>query len=157
MASTAASTAFFLSRSMWRKMFSNTTTASSTIRPVASAKPPSDIVLIVNPHIYTSANVEMIDVGMDNATTSVLRMLRRKNSRIRTASMPPMIAQSRTLFTDCRTNLRLIVGDAELEFGIELLDLFHPVKHAVRGADRVHAALFGDRDADGRLAVEAGI
>jgi hypothetical protein len=47
---TAASAARFPSRSMCRKMFSSTTTASSTIRPTASARPARLIVFSEKPH-----------------------------------------------------------------------------------------------------------
>ena len=97
---TAPSVADCLSRSMCRKIFSNTTTASSTIRPVASARPESEMVLSVKPQKYSSANVEKIETGIESATTSVLRTLRRKNKRIRIAKTPPMIAVCCMSFTE---------------------------------------------------------
>ena len=75
-------------------MFSSTTIASSTISPVANASPLSEIVLSVNPQKYINENVEMMDIGIDRATTKVLRRLRRKNVMMRMASAPPIIAVS---------------------------------------------------------------
>ena len=103
--SIAASWTDFLSRSMCLKMFSRTTTASSTIRPVASESPESVSVLSVNPHSQNSVNVEMIEIGIDSATTMVERKLRRNIIKMAIASAEPIIALILTSSTACSINV----------------------------------------------------
>ena len=50
--------------SMWRKMFSSTTMASSTTRPMASTIASSVSVLMVKPNAYISANAPISDTGI---------------------------------------------------------------------------------------------
>ena len=64
-------------------MFSMTTTVSSMIRPMATARPPSDIRLSVSPAQCRNRNVIASVVGMARAEISVARQLRRNASRIR--------------------------------------------------------------------------
>ena len=68
--------------------------ASSTIKPVASAKPLSEMVFRVKPMKYINAKVEITEIGIESATTMVDRTLRRKNMMTRIASTPPIIAVS---------------------------------------------------------------
>jgi hypothetical protein len=62
-----------LSPWMNRAMFSITTIASSTTRPVASVRPKSVSVLIENPSAFTSPNVPMSETGIVIAGISVVR------------------------------------------------------------------------------------
>ena len=59
-------------------MFSMTTTVSSIIRPIATAKPPSDIRLSVSPAQCKNKNVMASVVGIASAEISVARQLRKK-------------------------------------------------------------------------------
>ncbi len=54
-------------------MFSMTTIASSTTRPVASVTPKSVSVLIEKPNSFTNAKVPMSDTGIVIAGISVVR------------------------------------------------------------------------------------
>ena len=54
-------------------MFSMTTIASSTTRPVASVSPNSVSVLIEKPNSFTNANVPMSETGIVMAGMSTLR------------------------------------------------------------------------------------
>ena len=87
-----------------RWMFSTTTTASSMTRPMATARPPIDIRLIVSPNRRMTTNVVITVSGSVIAATSVSRQSRRNRSRTMTASTPPMRIASRTLAIDARTN-----------------------------------------------------
>ena len=86
-------------------MFSTTTTVSSMIRPIATARPPSDIRLSVSPLQWRNRKVIASVVGMASAEMSVARQLRRKPSRIRTLNSPPATMASRTLWTAVVTNV----------------------------------------------------
>ena len=61
----------------------------STIMPTPRASPPRVIRLRVNPPKKINANVATIEIGIDSEMTSVLRMVRRKNSNTTIASPPP--------------------------------------------------------------------
>ena len=65
----------------WRAMFSMTTTVSSMMRPMATARPPSDIRLSVSPLQCRNRKVIARVVGMARAEISVARQLRRKASK----------------------------------------------------------------------------
>ena len=91
-------------RSRALAMLSSTTIESSTTRPVASARPPSDITLRLRPSWSMKKNVVMIDTGSDRLTTSVLQPLRRNRKMIRIASVPPISASVRTSRIAARTN-----------------------------------------------------
>ena len=67
--------------SIWRKMFSCTTTASSTTMPIARISPSMVMLLSVKPITYINANVAIIDVGIESVAMSVVRQSR-MNSRI---------------------------------------------------------------------------
>ena len=84
-------------RARWRWMFSTTTTASSMTRPMATARPPIDIRLIVSPKSFMNRNVEMTVRGSVTDATRVTRQSRRKTKSTATASRPPMTMASRTL------------------------------------------------------------
>jgi len=54
-------------------MFSMTTIASSTTSPVASVRPKSVIVLMVNPNIFITKNVPISETGIVTAGMIVAR------------------------------------------------------------------------------------
>jgi hypothetical protein len=87
-----------------RAMFSITTTVSSMMRPIATARPPSDMRLSVSPVQYRNRNVIASVTGIARAEISVARQLRRNTSRIRTLNSPPIRMASRTLSTAVCTN-----------------------------------------------------
>ncbi len=86
-------------------MFSMTTTVSSIIRPMATARPPSDIRFRVSPVQCKNRKVMASVVGMASAEMSVARQLRRNAIRIRTLNSPPTTMASRTLNTAELTNM----------------------------------------------------
>ena len=77
-------------------MLSSTTIESSTTRPVARARPPSDITFRLSPNWSMKKNVAMSEIGSDSAMTNVLQPSRRKKKMIRMASRPPSMASNST-------------------------------------------------------------
>ena len=72
-----------------RKIFSTSTIASSTSSPIATASPPSVIVLIdMSNHLNTSPAVT-IDSGIAVSVINVVRKFSRKINRMMTTRMPP--------------------------------------------------------------------
>ena len=82
--------------SMWRKMFSRTTTASSMRMPMTSDSAISDIMLKVKPATYMKKNVAMTDVGSARAVMSVDRQSRMNRKMTSTAMRPPNTMWPRT-------------------------------------------------------------
>ncbi len=70
-------------------MFSISTIASSTSRPITSDNASSVTVFSVKPMKYIAANVGMIDSGSADAETSVARQSRRNSHTTRIASIAP--------------------------------------------------------------------
>ena len=64
--------------SMYRKMFSSTTMASSMTMPTASVMPSSVMLFSVNPMMFMSVNDEMIEAGIASAEMMTARTLRMK-------------------------------------------------------------------------------
>ena len=62
-------------------MFSTSTTASSTSSPIAMARPPSVIVLMVSPKALKTSTVTRIEIGMAVSEMSVARAFIRKTNR----------------------------------------------------------------------------
>ena len=75
---------------------SSTTMESSTTRPVARARPPSDITLRESPNWSMKKKVEMIETGSDRLITNVLQPSRRNRKMIRIDNRPPITASSFT-------------------------------------------------------------
>ena len=92
-----------------RWMFSTTTTASSMTRPMATARPPIDIRLIVPPNSRMKTNVGITASGSVTAAISVRRQSRRKTSSTTMARKPPMRIASRTLAIDSLDELGEVV------------------------------------------------
>jgi hypothetical protein len=77
-----------------RRMFSTSTTASSTNSPIAIASPPSVIVLIDNPsHLKTSIAIR-IDSGMAVSEISIVRRLPRKKNSTAATRQPAISSLS---------------------------------------------------------------
>ena len=83
-------------RSRALAMLSSTTIESSTTRPVANARPPSDITLRLSPNWSMKKKVVTIETGSDSAITNVLQASRRNRKMISTASRPPITASNLT-------------------------------------------------------------
>ncbi len=72
--------------SMWRMMFSSTTTASSTTKPVATISAISERLSIEKPSTYIAPKVPMIETGTAAVGISVARQLRRNTNTTITTS-----------------------------------------------------------------------
>ena len=107
---------------------SSTTIESSTTRPVASARPPSDITLRLRPKRPMKKNVAMIDTGSDSPTTNVLQPSRRNRKMIRIASRPPMTRVQLHVADRVADELRLVVDGREFDVRRDLvLELLQPL------------------------------
>ena len=102
-----AARAMELVRSIWACVFSIVTVASSTRMPMASANPPSDMMLIVLPVSHRPTSEQVNDKGMLMSTTITLRMSRRNKRIISPVSPAPMTPSVTTLLMAART-----VGDS---------------------------------------------
>ena len=71
-------------------MFSIDTVASSTSMPMARARPPSVMMLIVLPVSHRPSSEPSSAIGMLNTTTITLRQSRRKSRIIRPVKPAPM-------------------------------------------------------------------
>ncbi len=89
----SAATAGVSPSSMWRKMFSSTTTELSISREKASASPPRTIAFTELSPKDSAMNVASADSGTERNTASVARMLPR-NTRIITPVSTSPIAPS---------------------------------------------------------------
>ena len=87
----AASNGVQFFSSMYRKMFSSTTIASSMTMPTASVMPSSVMLFSVNPISRISVNEEMIDAGIASAAMMTARMFRMKNITTIAAKKLPKI------------------------------------------------------------------
>ena len=75
--------------SIWRKIFSITTIASSIKMPTARLKAISDILFSVKPITFIIKKVAIIDVGIHRPPIIVARKLRRNRYVIKSARKPP--------------------------------------------------------------------
>ncbi len=66
----------------------------------------------------------MTEIGIESATTKVLRTLRKKKSRIKTAKMRANHGVMLHIFYGAFDELRLIVSQFKFQIGIQLLRLF---------------------------------
>ncbi len=94
-------------RSIWTWTFSIVTVASSTRMPIASAMPPSDMMLIVFPVSQSPNSDPSRASGMFETTTITLRQSRRNSRIISPVSVAPMTPSVATLRTAAIT-----VGDS---------------------------------------------
>ena len=104
------------SSSMWRKMFSSTTIASSMTMPTASVSASSVMLLSVNPAARISAKLAMIDAGIASEATSTTRKFRMNAMITRLASRLPqhqVLLERRDRRVD---ELRVVAGHRDLHF-----------------------------------------
>ena len=80
-----------------RSTFSTPTTASSTSSPMAMAKPPSVMVLIVRPKYLNTSTVTRIETGMAVSEMIVVRTFSRKANSTIATMMAPSRSASATL------------------------------------------------------------
>src|SRR4051812_37735585 len=101
-------------------MFSSTTIASSTTKPVEIASAIRDKLFRLNPHRYITAKVPINDIGTATLGMSVARTVRRKTKTTRITSTTEMISvisiswtEARTVVVRSRTTVKLIAGEME--------------------------------------------
>ena len=100
---------FCLSR---RRMFSTSTTASSTSSPIAMARPPSVITLIDCPSSWNTSAVTASESGIATSEITVVRADSRKANSTTATMMAPSRSASATLpmeawmKSDCRNSTR---------------------------------------------------
>ena len=142
--------------SMWRKMFSSTTTELSISRESTSASPPSTMVLMVPPKAFSSRNAARQETGIEISTEIVPRIEPRKIRIITAVSTRPMPPSRSTLatavFTYCDwSKTTLAISDWR-----NVQQVLDPVAHAVHDLNGVAvAALLQDRQVNRLLAVHA--
>ena len=78
-----------LPSSMWRKIFSTRTMASSIKKPTASERPMRDMLFIVKSSVRIRKKVEMTDTGMARPPMIVARRSPKKRYVMRSARNPP--------------------------------------------------------------------
>ena len=83
--------------SIWRKMFSSTTTELSINRDKARARPPSTMVLMVLPPRSSAIKVARHEIGIDSNTLMVARRLPRKSKIISAVKIRPIVPSLITL------------------------------------------------------------
>ena len=93
-------------------MFSITTIASSTTRPVASVMPNSVSVLIENPNSFTNAKVPMSETGIVIVGMSVVRQFWRNRNMTRTTR--PMASISVVTTSRIDSDTTVVVSNAIL-------------------------------------------
>ncbi|MCY1529078.1 hypothetical protein D9M68_642060 [compost metagenome] len=96
----------FMPSSIWRKMFSSTTIASSTTRPMASTMASRVSVLIEKPNRYISAQAPTSDTGMVTMGMMLARRLRRKKKITSTtrAMASPMVWNTESMERSINTD-----------------------------------------------------
>ena len=120
-------------------MFSSTTIASSMTMPTESVSASIVSMLSVKPMYQISANVAMIEVGIEMAAMIVERRLPRNSSTTNAARSEPTIRCSCDAAIDASMNSRLVADDAQLVAGrqdaccsvgealLDVVDDFHGV------------------------------
>ena len=136
-------------------MFSTTTIASSMTRPMAIARPPIDMRLIVPPLSCRMKNVPRSSAAGcrgDECCPPVAQ----EDSSTKTASTPPIMIASLTLRTASRTNVGEVVDLGDAHRGRQRPRLFpQRLLHALGDLEDVAADLPRNVDDGGRFAVAA--
>ncbi len=86
-------------------MFSTSTTASSTSSPMAMARPPSVMVLMVRPKARNTRTVIRIDIGIAVSEMSVARPFIRKTNSTSATTMAASISTRSTLSIEVSMNV----------------------------------------------------
>ena len=137
----AASTRF-MPASMWRLVFSSTTMASSTTKPVATVSAIRLRLLRLKPSRYITPKVPSSDTTVATAGTMVARALRRNRPTTSTTSTTEII--SVTSISRSEARMELVRSDATCD--VDVLrqlraQLGQQLAHAVDGLDDVGAGL----------------
>ncbi|TWG86306.1 hypothetical protein L602_002100000950 [Cupriavidus gilardii J11] len=105
--------------SIWREMFSSTTMASSTTKPVAMVSAISDRLFSEKPARYITVKVPISDTGTATLGISVARTLRRNRNTTMMTSATDSISVCSTSRSDARmVGVRSSTTSIEIEAGI---------------------------------------
>ncbi len=134
-------------------MFSSTTIASSTTRPIASTIASSVSVLIVNPNTYISANEPTSDTGIVTSGISVARRLRRKKKITSTTSTTAsaIVVNTESIERSMNTDESYAML-IRMPCGRRLVDLLDLGAQRLRQLERVAGRLLHQAHVDRRLA-----
>ena len=145
--------------SMWREMFSRTTIASSTTKPVAIVSAISERLLRQKPARYMTPNVPTSETGTATLGISVARPSRRNAKTTSITSTTEITSARSTSRSDARmVAVRSIAGMSVIALGIAARSEGRSARHAVDRLDDVRVRLAVDDDEDRRLAVgHAGV
>src|SRR5690606_28629041 len=136
-------------------MFSSTTIASSTTRPIESTMPSSVSVLIENPAAAITPNAPMTETGMATTGISVVRHSRRKANTTSTTSTNATKIVSVTSASDCRTYVELSYAISSSNVGRELVaDPLDAAPQLVDDLDLIRIGLLPEVEAGDRLAAD---
>ncbi len=97
-----AATIGFTPASKWREIFSSTTMASSTTKPVAMVNAIRDRLFKLKPHRYIAANVPINETGTATAGINVARPERRKIKTTRMTRATAMTNERSTSSSEAR-------------------------------------------------------
>src|SRR3972149_1621801 len=153
----AAEAARMASRSpslTWRAMFSITTIASSTTRPVASTMPKRVSVLIEKPSSFTKAKVPISETGIVAAGMSVARQSSRNRNitRITSAIAPPSVISTSRIASPTTSAPAHVLEAHERPVRTALEDNVLELGGLAQPAHRAHAELENLALGRGRLA-----
>ena len=108
--------------SIWREMFSITTIASSTTKPVEMVRAMSDRLSRLKPNRYMTAKVPIKETGTATLGMSVARPLRRKIKTTKTTRTTEIESVRSTSWTEARiVVVRSIATVVTIPAGIEAL------------------------------------
>ena len=117
--------------SMWRVVFSSTTIASSTTKPVAIVSAISVKLLIEKPQRYITPNVPTSDTGTATLGISVARTSRRNRKTTRITSTTAIVSARPTSRSDARIVAVRSIAGIEVDRARD--------RRAQRRQQRVHA------------------
>ncbi len=143
--------------SMWRKMFSSMTTASSTTKPTARVRAMSERLSRLKPRSCMAAKVPTTDRGRARLGITVAETLRRKRKMTRTTRQRVSSRVNCTSLTDAWMGSALSNRMLRLaEAGIWLLKLGSRALTALETCDGIGAGLALDGQQDAAVVVEPG-
>jgi hypothetical protein len=140
---------------MWRLVFSSTTMASSTTKPVATVSAISDRLLSEKPSRYITPKVPSSDTTVATAGMMVARALRRNTLTTSTTSSDGDHQRDLDLVQRGADRVGAVGRHLQLtSLGSCACSVGQQRAHAVDGLDHVGARLARDQHDHGRLAVE---
>ena len=140
-------------------MFSSTTMASSTTKPVEIVSAISDRLSRLKPSRYITPNEPMIEVGTATLGIAAARTLRKKANTTRITSSDGDDERLLGVGQGLADRVRPIDGDRQIDVARQRGDEPRQLRaHVVDGVDDVRAGLARQHDGDAGLAVdEAGV